>query len=70
MPAVRCLQVGWTAHGFSRARASLCAFACSYPIDHIDKWHKPQRASHPKNVIFLTCDAFGVRRSMHALSNS
>merc|ERR1712176_1656017 len=32
----------------------------SYPIYHIDNWHKPQVAGHPKNVIFLTCDAFGV----------
>ena len=32
----------------------------SYPIYHIDNWYKPQMAGHPKNVIFLTCDAFGV----------
>lgn len=32
----------------------------SYPIYHIDNWHKPQMAGHPKNIIFLTCDAFGV----------
>ena len=32
----------------------------SYPINHIDNWYKPQIASHPKNIIFLTCDAFGI----------
>ena len=32
----------------------------SYPIHFIDNWHKPQMAGHPDNIIFLTCDAFGV----------
>ena len=32
----------------------------SYPINHIENWHHPQIAGHPKNIIFLTCDAFGV----------
>jgi phosphoenolpyruvate carboxykinase (ATP) len=32
----------------------------SYPIFHIDNYHKPQMAGHPNNIIFLTCDAFGV----------
>ena len=32
----------------------------SYPIHHIPNYHKPQMAGHPKNIIFLTCDAFGV----------
>lgn len=32
----------------------------SYPIQHIANWHEPQMAGHPQNVIFLTCDAFGV----------
>ncbi len=32
----------------------------SYPIEHIEN-HKPDlMASHPKNIIFLTADAFGV----------
>ena len=26
----------------------------SYPIDHISNWHEPQKADHPKNIIFLT----------------
>jgi len=32
----------------------------SYPIFHIDNYHEPQMAGHPKNIIFLSCDAFGV----------
>jgi len=32
----------------------------SYPIEHIEN-HKPDlQAGHPKNIIFLTADAFGV----------
>jgi phosphoenolpyruvate carboxykinase (ATP) len=33
---------------------------CSYPIEHIDNAKIPCVGGHPKNVIFLTCDAFGV----------
>ena len=33
----------------------------SYPIHHIDNIVKPvSKGGHPKNIIFLTCDAFGV----------
>lgn len=32
----------------------------SYPIYHIDNIQKPSYASNPKNIFFLTCDAFGV----------
>jgi phosphoenolpyruvate carboxykinase (ATP) len=32
----------------------------SYPINHIDNIVKPSFAKNPKNVFFLTCDAFGV----------
>ncbi len=32
----------------------------SYPIDHIENIQKGSYASNPKNVFFLTCDAFGV----------
>ena len=32
----------------------------SYPIYHISNWHEPQKSGHPENIIFLTCDAFGV----------
>jgi len=40
----------------------------SYPIDHIANWHEPQMAGHPKNIIFLTCDAFGVLPPVSKLS--
>ena len=40
----------------------------SYPIYHIDNWHKPQMAGHPKKIIFLTCDAFGVLPPVSKLS--
>ena len=32
----------------------------SYPIDHIDNHEPTLKAGHPQNIIFLTCDAFGV----------
>lgn len=33
----------------------------SYPIHHIDNIVKPASVGgHPKNIVFLTCDAFGV----------
>ena len=32
----------------------------SYPIDHIDNIQMPSYAENPKNIFFLTCDAFGV----------
>jgi ATP-dependent phosphoenolpyruvate carboxykinase len=32
----------------------------SYPIFHIENYHEAQMAGHPNNIIFLTCDAFGV----------
>mmetsp|Transcript_32473 Transcript_32473/g.37816 ORF Transcript_32473/g.37816 Transcript_32473/m.37816 type:complete len:633 (-) Transcript_32473:231-2129(-) len=40
----------------------------SYPIFHIDNYHEPQMAGHPKNIIFLTCDAFGVLPPVSKLS--
>ncbi len=33
---------------------------CSYPIEYIDNAKIPCVGSHPKNIILLTCDAFGV----------
>jgi phosphoenolpyruvate carboxykinase (ATP) len=33
---------------------------CSYPIGYIPNAKIPCAATHPKNIIFLTCDAFGV----------
>ena len=32
----------------------------SYPIYHIDDIQQPSLAGNPKNIFFLTCDAFGV----------
>jgi len=32
----------------------------SYPIHHIANHYKNKTAKHPKNIFFLTCDAFGV----------
>ncbi len=32
----------------------------SYPIYHIDNIQEPSYAGNPKNIFFLTCDAFGV----------
>jgi phosphoenolpyruvate carboxykinase (ATP) len=33
---------------------------CAYPLDFIPNASKTGRASHPKNIIMLTADAFGV----------
>ena len=41
----------------------------SYPINHIENWYEPQIADHPKNIIFLTCDAFGVLPPVSKLNN-
>lgn len=32
----------------------------SYPLDYIPNAKIPAVGNHPKNLIFLTCDAFGV----------
>lgn len=32
----------------------------SYPLEHIPNAKLPSEAGHAKNIIFLTCDAFGV----------
>ncbi len=32
----------------------------AYPLEHIDNAVFPSVGGHPKNVIFLTCDAYGV----------
>ena len=32
----------------------------SYPIHHIENIMSPSKGSNPKNIFFLTCDAFGV----------
>ncbi len=33
---------------------------CSYPLEHIPNVKIPAVGGHAKNIIFLTCDAFGV----------
>jgi len=33
---------------------------CSYPIEYIPNASEHGRGNHPNNIIFLTCDAFGV----------
>ncbi len=40
----------------------------SYPIYHVDNYHKKETAAHPKNIFFLTCDAFGVLPPVAKLS--
>jgi hypothetical protein len=32
----------------------------SYPINHIASYEPSSMGGHPANIIFLTCDAFGV----------
>ncbi|HEV3082014.1 MAG TPA: phosphoenolpyruvate carboxykinase (ATP) [Gemmataceae bacterium] len=32
----------------------------AYPVDYIDNCELSGRGGHPKNILFLTCDAFGV----------
>lgn len=33
---------------------------CAYPVDYIDNAVIPSVGGHPKNICFLTCDAYGV----------
>jgi phosphoenolpyruvate carboxykinase (ATP) len=44
---------------------------CHYltKICHIDFQHKEQMAGHPENIIFLSCDAFGVLPPVARLSS-
>lgn len=41
----------------------------SYPIEHIDNIAVPSIGSSPKNIFFLTCDAFGVLPPISKLTN-
>jgi phosphoenolpyruvate carboxykinase (ATP) len=43
---------------------------CSYPIEYIPNAKIPCIGGHPKNIIFLTCDAFGVLPPVSKLSSS
>lgn len=40
----------------------------SYPIDFIENIMKPSQGNPPKNIFFLTCDAFGVLPPISRLS--
>lgn len=40
----------------------------SYPIEHIDNHEPTLKAGQPQNIIFLTCDAFGVLPPVSKLS--
>ena len=42
----------------------------SYPIDYIKNAKIPCVGSHPQNIIFLTCDAFGVLPPVSKLNSS
>jgi phosphoenolpyruvate carboxykinase (ATP) len=33
---------------------------CAYPLEFIDNIEPTSRGGHPRNLLFLTCDAFGV----------
>jgi len=41
----------------------------SYPIFHIDNYKTDSMAGHPDNIIFLTCDAYGVLPPVAKLTN-
>ncbi len=41
----------------------------AYPVEFIDNAIIPSLAGHPNNVIFLTCDAFGVLPPISKLTN-
>lgn len=41
----------------------------SYPIDHIENAVEPSVGNTPKNIFFLTCDAFGVLPPVSRLSS-
>lgn len=41
---------------------------CAYPIDFIPRVQIPCIAGHPKNIVLLTCDAFGVLPPISSLS--
>lgn len=41
---------------------------CSYPLDFIPNASESGKGGHPENIIFLTCDAFGVLPPISKLS--
>jgi phosphoenolpyruvate carboxykinase (ATP) len=42
----------------------------SYPVEHIANAHIPCVGPHPKNIILLCCDAFGVLPPVARLSRA
>jgi phosphoenolpyruvate carboxykinase (ATP) len=40
----------------------------AYPLDYIENYLPPKMAGHPRNVVFLTCDAGGVMPPIARLS--
>jgi len=40
----------------------------AYPLDYIENYLPPKMAAHPRNVVFLTCDASGVMPPIARLS--
>lgn len=40
----------------------------AYPLEHVANARLPSMAGHPRNVVFLTCDAFGVLPPISRLS--
>jgi phosphoenolpyruvate carboxykinase (ATP) len=41
---------------------------CAYPLEHISNAVHPSVGGHPKNIVFLTCDALGVLPPIAQLS--
>ena len=60
------LEPGRQADFFSRALTENTRGA--YPLEHIPSRVPDSRGGHPKHVIFLTCDAFGVLPPVASLS--
>lgn len=42
---------------------------CSFPLEFIEGVKLPAIGGHPENIIFLTCDAFGVLPPISRLTN-
>lgn len=40
----------------------------SYPLEHIPGAKSPAMGGHPKNIFFLTCDAYGVLPPVSSLT--
>jgi phosphoenolpyruvate carboxykinase (ATP) len=43
---------------------------CSYPIEFIENAKVPCVGNHPQNIVFLTCDAFGVLPPVSRLTSA